>query len=196
MIKCAIFDIGGVVIDFDWEKRIEYLVSLSKKKKVEYKEVENLLLGKLELGLINLDTFQKEIANLLGIKKKEVKWVEYYKQTASVDPETIELVEGVHEGCKTAFLSNIDASHYLEAKNLFDFELFDYKFASCYIHLRKPDPEIFRYALKKMKLKPKDAIFIDNQIENVVSARSIGIRSILFKDARTLCMELAKLNLL
>jgi putative hydrolase of the HAD superfamily len=46
--------------------------------------------------------------------------------------------------------------------------------------LRKPDVEIFRIALERLDVEPQDCIFVDNSVENLNAAASIGISTILF----------------
>jgi putative hydrolase of the HAD superfamily len=46
--------------------------------------------------------------------------------------------------------------------------------------LRKPDIEIFRIALERLNVEPQDCIFVDNSVENLNAAASIGISTILF----------------
>ncbi len=197
MIKCVIFDIGGVIIDFDWRERLRKLIKRAGKKLNEVHFREGMLMGKYELGLIKVNYFEKELARYLGIKKSDIRWLEYYRKHARLNPDMIDVVTKLkEEGYIVAFISNTIIDEYEEAEKLLDFSLFDYRFASCYIKLRKPDPEIFKYALKKMKLKPSEAVFIDNQIENVLSARSVGIKSYWFRGIEGFTKQLSRWNIL
>ncbi len=60
----------------------------------------------------------------------------------------------------------------------------------------KPDPDIYALALRRFGLKPGEAIFIDDNHDNVVSARANGFAAHHFTDAVTLRRELMDLNLL
>ncbi len=46
--------------------------------------------------------------------------------------------------------------------------------------MRKPDKEIFQYALNKLKCEPKQCVFVDNSVKNLLVAEEIGIPTILF----------------
>ncbi len=48
--------------------------------------------------------------------------------------------------------------------------------------MRKPNPPIYKLVLKKLKLKAKQTVFIDNQKWNLVPAKKLGMKTILFKD--------------
>lgn len=62
--------------------------------------------------------------------------------------------------------------------------------------LVKPDPAIYALALGRFGLMPNEAIFIDDNLDNVVSARVNGFAAHHFTDAPTLRAELAELGLL
>ena len=61
--------------------------------------------------------------------------------------------------------------------------------------LIKPDPAIYALALRRFDLQPGEAIFIDDNEANVVSARANGFAAHHFSDAATLRAELASLGL-
>jgi 2-haloacid dehalogenase len=56
----------------------------------------------------------------------------------------------------------------------------------------KPDPAIYELALKRFRLKPNEAIFIDDNLDNAVGARANGFVAHQFTDACNLRTELAK----
>ena len=62
--------------------------------------------------------------------------------------------------------------------------------------LVKPDPAIYTLALRRFGLQPGEAIFIDDNLDNVISARANGFVAHHFKDVATLRTELVSLNLL
>lgn len=62
--------------------------------------------------------------------------------------------------------------------------------------LIKPDPAIYALALERFGLNPGEAIFIDDNLDNVMSARANGFAAHHFTDAASLHTELTSLNLL
>jgi 2-haloacid dehalogenase len=61
--------------------------------------------------------------------------------------------------------------------------------------LVKPDPAIYALALQRFALQPGEAIFVDDNHDNVVSARANGFAAHHFTDATALRAELAKYGL-
>jgi epoxide hydrolase-like predicted phosphatase len=54
----------------------------------------------------------------------------------------------------------------------------DYFVESAIVGIRKPNPEIFQLALKKIGCKPEEAVFLDDIGSNLKAAKKLGIRCI------------------
>ena len=72
---------------------------------------------------------------------------------------------------------------------------FTHIFRSYEIGLKKPDPLIYQFALQKTNSLPNQALFIDDDLSNVVASRNEGIRSHHFQNVATLKEELGDLLL-
>ena len=55
---------------------------------------------------------------------------------------------------------------------------FDGKIISGREKLSKPDLKIYKLAIKRFNLNPKEKLFIDDRLENIVVAKKLGFRSI------------------
>jgi putative hydrolase of the HAD superfamily len=67
--------------------------------------------------------------------------------------------------------------------------------SSCFVHVRKPDAEIFRLALDIAQAPAERVVFIDNTRMFVDIAQGLGIRSIHHRDYRSTCAQLDALGL-
>ena len=76
------------------------------------------------------------------------------------------------------------------------FDLFQDIIVSGVEKLVKPDPAIYALALQRFGIRPGQAIFIDDNHDNVISARENGFATHHFRDAASLRAELVALNLL
>ena len=196
MIKAVIFDLGGVVVDFTNYRHYEHLSRMSGIPTERVKRIiEKRQLDLFERGLETIDTFEREVAGMLRIPRSRVGWYDVYKRSASLNPDVEELVETLHKEYVTAFISNIDKTRYVYTRRILSLDAFDYRFTSCFVGFRKPSPSIFRFALRRMKVKAEETVFIDNMLENVVGARKVGMNAIHFINRRLLDRELAKLSL-
>ncbi len=186
MIKGVIFDIGGVIIDVRIKSFLEHFVRQTGLTKEQLYSM--IVLGgeweKFEKGLITDDQLKEKIEQDHGIKPEIMeKMADDWRKTLRVIPGTLEIIKKLrrHGGLKLFALSNVDE---LTAHECFErfgfFKYFDGVVLSCKVHMRKPETEIYEYVLKKMRLKPEEALFIDNYPVNLPPARELGINTILF----------------
>ena len=67
--------------------------------------------------------------------------------------------------------------------------------SSCFVHLHKPDEDIFRLALDVAQVQTREVIFIENTPMFTQVAEGLGIRSILHSDYESTQERLRKLGL-
>ena len=113
-------------------------------------------------------------------------------------PEMLELAAHlkVRHGLKIIVVSN-------EARELNAYRIRKFKLAgfvdsfisSCFVHVRKPDTDIFRLALDIAQAPTEQILYIDNTPMFVQIAQDLGIRSILHTDYQSTCAKLASFGL-
>ena len=99
-------------------------------------------------------------------------------------------------GLKIAVVSN--EGRELNAYRIRKFKLdklVDAFISSCFVHVRKPDADIFRLALDIAQAPARQVVYIDNTPMFVEIAEGLGIRSILHTDYRSTCAKLASFGL-
>ncbi|MFW5846635.1 MAG: HAD family hydrolase [Nanoarchaeota archaeon] len=69
---------------------------------------------------------------------------------------------------------------------------FDKVIVSCdsSIKARKPSKKIYKLALKKLSIKPYEALFVDNREWNTKPADKLGLKTILFKNNKQVISEI------
>jgi putative hydrolase of the HAD superfamily len=67
--------------------------------------------------------------------------------------------------------------------------------SSCFVHIRKPDADIFRLALDIAQATAGQVLYIENTPMFVQVAEGLGIRSILHADYKSTCAKLASFGL-
>ena len=113
-------------------------------------------------------------------------------------PEMIELVAQlkVRYGLKIVVVSN--KAREVNAYRIRKFKLAaisDAFISSCFVHIRKPDADIFRLALDIAQVPSGQIVFIDNTPMFVQIAEGLGIRGILHTDYKSTCAKLAAFGL-
>lgn len=98
------------------------------------------------------------------------------------DPKMFDLAKRLRKKYRIAVWSNQGPSMIDYFERQFHFKkLFDYVVTSGQIRVKKPDKGYYEKALQACNAQPQDVIFIDDQEENVKTARSVGINAIHFK---------------
>jgi glucose-1-phosphatase len=114
----------------------------------------------------------------------------------ALDPQPIQpesFLEGLSKNYRLALLSNTDAIHMAYAEAHFPFfRFFPKRIYSFQVGATKPDPVIYREALKACKVNASEAIYIDDVPAYAEAAQRLGIRGIVFQSPEQLALELAK----
>jgi len=199
MIKAIIFDLGGIIFKEDWvglDKEFFDKFGISTLIRTQYgdkikKIYDDALIGKKKMK----DVF-KEICKQEN-KKHNIKelcnfYKEAYKRNKALNQELMRLIKKLRKRVKVVCYTDANDLHFKAHKEQGILDLFDEKFASYKIKARKKNPKAFEKILKKLKLKPEEVLLIDNNPENIFSAKSLGIKTILFKSNKELVKELKK----
>lgn len=198
MIKGIIFDIGGVLVEVKIKSFLEHFVRVTGFTKEQLYAM--IMLGGewdlFEKGMITEQELKEKIEKDHGIKPALMeKMADDWRSTLKPIPETIAMVKKLKARYKMFALSNVDRITTKQCFDRFEFyKHFNGVVFSWKVHMRKPEPEIYRYVLKQMKLKPEETVFIDNYQPNLPEASRIGIHTILYRNPDQLKRELKKLG--
>ena len=202
MYKSIVFDLGGVMIDFDPKG---YLVDRLCNAETEEK-VYDLTFGSEEWKLLDAGLISRYDGSHRMLEKARAAGCAFEVQGVLDDWMHIlhprhrmqELVRRLKShGYCVYYLSNMpqDILEMLQRQGVLDG--FDGGVASCEVHINKPDPKIYKALLKKYQLKASECIFIDDRLENVQAAFALGFAGIQMKDSvGTLVRSLATCNVM
>ena len=200
MYKNIIFDLGGVMVDFDPKT---YLVDRFCNAEVE-EQVSQLTFESEEWKLLDAGLITRSEANLRMLARAKEYGRAFEVQGVLDDWMHIlrprrrmqELVRRLkNHGYSVYYLSNIpqDVLELLIERGVL--AQFDGGVASCEVQVNKPDPQIYKALLKKYQLKASECVFIDDRLENVQAAFALGFAGIQMKDSvGTLIRSLATCN--
>ena len=188
MYKSIVFDLGGVMVDFDPKS---YLVDLLCNAAMEEKVYE-LTFGSEEWKLMDAGLISRFEGNKRMLERAQQEGCSFEVQGVLDDWIHIlhvrhrmqELVRRMkNHGYCVYYLSNIpqDVLDLLRQRGVLD--RFDGGVASCEVHINKPDPRIYQALLDKYHLKAEECVFIDDRPENVQTAFSMGFAGVQMKDS-------------
>ncbi|MBR0069284.1 MAG: HAD family phosphatase [Synergistaceae bacterium] len=184
MINTVIFDVGNVLVDFDWEGFIHRMFPGRNELIAELDEAVwgNGRWDRLDAGDGPEKVFAGIIAQAPEREQELRKVFENVGDTLRKRPATpVWINELKSRGYRVLYLSNY--SHYVMSKNpeVLDFlPLMDGGIFSCDVKLIKPDRKIYECITQKYNLVPSECVFIDDIERNVKAAKDFGFNAIRF----------------
>ncbi|MDT8381420.1 MAG: HAD-IA family hydrolase [Brevefilum sp.] len=110
-----------------------------------------------------------------------------------IDHELIEFMKSCRPNYKTAILSNAWnnlRSTLDEAYNIKEGETVDHILVSAELGVVKPDPKIYQILAETIDCDFNDILFVDDYIENIEGANSLGIQTIHYRPGLDLINEI------
>jgi len=198
-ITCVFLDIGGVLLTDGWDHLARRRAA--KKFKLEWAEMESRHQLMFEIFEESRITLEEYLSMVVFHQKRSFtrnQFRSYMFAQSKPFPEMIELVTKLKLNLrlKIAIVSN--EARELNAYRIDKFgldRLVDCFISSCFVHIRKPNADIFRMALDIAQVKPVQAVFIDNTPMFVQIAEGLGIRGILHTDCKSTQSKLSYLGL-
>ncbi|KAK8155751.1 HAD-like domain-containing protein [Phyllosticta citrichinensis] len=108
--------------------------------------------------------------------------------------DTILELRRAHPELRVFAMSNISGPDWAYLKKEFNWEIFDRVFTSCEAGMSKPDLRFNRLVLEQANASPSETVFVDEKLENVIAARSLGVTGIVCESSAEVRRKL--LNLL
>ena len=198
-IKTLFVDIGGVLLTNGWDHHARRRAT--KYFKLDWAEMEERHGLNFETHEEDKITFKEYLDRVVFYEKRPFTREAFRRfMFAQSKPyaEMIELVRNLKAryGFKIIVVSN--ESRELNAHRISTFKLagfVDAFISSCFVHLRKPDADIFRLALDIAQTPARQIVYLENTAMFVQIAEGMRIRSILHTDYKSTCAQLDTLGL-
>jgi len=198
-ITALFVDIGGVLLTDGWGHRSRKLAAKEFGLNPEQMEERHKqIFDTYELGKLTIEEY---LSRVVFYEKRPFTPAQFRKfmfAQSKPYPQMIELVRHLKAqfGLKIVVVSNEGRelnSYRIRKFNLDEF--IDFFISSCFVHLRKPDVEIFRIALDLAQVPANQVVYIENLLMFVEVAECLGIRGICHTDYQTTCAKLASFGL-
>ena len=194
MIRAIIFDLGKVLIPFEWQRGYDAFAAASPypAEEVRRRIKETGLFDGFERGKVEPHEVAERVSNILGLS---VSFEQFREMWSSIFlPETIvpeDMLERLRGHYRLLLLSNTDSIHYHWVKERYPIlGRFDASVLSFELGLRKPEPEIYREAILRAGCRPQEIFFTDDRQDNVEGALQAGIDAVQFESLEKLQRDL------
>jgi 2-haloacid dehalogenase len=200
-VNTIVFDLGGVLIDWNPEYLYNKIFPSDEERRwflstvctLDWNEQQDE--GRsLQAGTEHL--VRQFPAHEASIRAYYGRWKE---MLGGPIHETVEIFRQLkfHTDLKLYALTNWSAETFPVALELYEFlHWFDGRLVSGEEKVRKPFPEIYRLLIDRFGIEPQKAIYIDDNIRNVLPAREMGFIGIHFRTPALLREELKGLGVL
>lgn len=193
-MKNIVFDFGGVLVD--WNPHHLYDKYFGSREKAEW-FLNNICLYSWNLQMDGGKPFAEGVAEL------QAEHPEWSEAIAIYHTRWIEMMNGEIEGMASVIrrlkmagygvygLTNWSAETFPMIRDTYPvFQEFDGIVVSGEEHLLKPDAAIYKCLLERYDLQAEESLFVDDNADNVVGARNVGMKAIQFTSAEELEREL------
>ena len=174
--KTFLFDIGRVLLDFDFESSLARLIPSGTDD--VHERIRSVLHRKdeLESGQIDPAGYADWALSILGSDATREQfyqaWQQIFTRNASMWHCVRQLAADNHN---LILISNINAIHCPWIFTAYpEFALFEHKILSFEAGILKPELAIYQYAINTYRLNPAETIYIDDQPQNIAAGQQMG----------------------
>jgi putative hydrolase of the HAD superfamily len=198
-ITTLLLDIGGVLLTNGWDHQARQRAATNFNLELaEMEDRHHLTFDTYEEGKLTLAEYLDRVVFYQERPFTRPQFRRFMFAQSQPYPQMIELVRKLKEkyGLKIVVVSN--EGRELNAYRVRKFKLdgfVDAFVSSCFVHVRKPDADIFRLALDIAQASAQQVVYIENTPMFVQIAEGLGIQSILHTDYVSTCAKLASFGL-
>jgi len=197
-ITTYLFDLGGVIVDVNYEKTISEFLNLGVNNAHDLYNQFNQsgLFDKYEKGDCSSNYFidQLKTKTKNGVKKNQI--INAWNAMIGEFPiEKLDFIADLSFQNPCYLLSNTNEIHLKKVKENLSktpYKSLDSIFKKCYYsHLigkRKPEIDTFKWVIKQMGVTPEETLFIDDSPQHIEGAKSAGLQTVFYQKKEDLLM--------
>jgi putative hydrolase of the HAD superfamily len=191
--RAIIFDLGRVLVHFDFERAYRELESICPHAAAEIPRrlAGTGLVERFETGLIEPRDFVAELTQILDLNVTFERFCDLFCAifTDILVPDS--LVEHLATRYRLVLLSNTNAIHFEMIRRTYPIlRHFHALVLSHEVKAMKPQPEIYRAAIEKAGCLPEECFYTDDIAAYIEGAQRMGIDAVQFENAEQLQREM------
>jgi putative hydrolase of the HAD superfamily len=198
-ITALFLDLGGVLLSNGWDRHSRELAA--QRFELDRKEMDerhHLTFDTYEQGKITLGQYLSRVVFYEKRSFTELEFRDFMYGQSKAYPEMVELVRALKAEyrLKIAVVNNEGRElneHRIQTFKLSEFV--DFFVSSCFVHVRKPDEDIYRSALDIAQVPAAEVAYLDDRLMFVQVAEGLGIRGVHHTDYGSTREKLAGMGL-
>lgn len=194
MYKAVIFDLGRVLVDFDFRRGYQTLEKICPYAAAEIPKrlAASGLVERFETGLMEPAEFFAGLSRTLELDLAYDRFCGIWSSifTTTLVPET--MLEGLARRYRLLLLSNTNAIHFEMIRAAYPLLRHFHALVLSYeVKAMKPDPRIYHEAVRRAGCGAAECFYTDDIAAYVEGARRLGIDAVQFQSAEQIERELA-----
>lgn len=195
-IRAVFFDFGGVIVRTEYQAPRQ---KLAERFGMDYEDIEKIVFGspsaaRASVGEVSEEEHWQNVMKVLKLPAAEYPRVrdEFFAGDV-IDRNILNLLRSIKPKYKTGLISNAWSGlrAYIEREKFDD--AFHHMVISAEVKAVKPDPKIYRIALERLQVKPNEAVFVDDLVENIEACEKLGMKGIHFRNPEDALGQLKKM---
>lgn len=181
-IKVLFLDIGGVLLTNGWGHESRALAAQT--FNIDPHEMESrhhITFDTFEIGKISINDYLDRIVFYENRNFNHDQFKEFMFSQSKQLPQMMDLIKAIKTKyeLKVIAVSNEcrEINEYRIKKFQLD-QLFDFFVSSCYVHLRKPDKDIYHVAVDMAQVPVEQILYIDDRLMFIEVAQTLGIQGL------------------
>ena len=181
MIKAFLFDIGKVLLNFDYQQAVDHVRAKSSLSGEQIRAAIGQFHAPLETGAISTGTFLEQAIEATSYSGSPEEFAAGYCDIFTPNQPMWELVDALQANYPLYLFSNTSDLHWDFIRAKFpQFESFSDGVFSMRVKAMKPDPAIYDAALELTKVEAGEIFYIDDLAANIDAARVLGFHTHLY----------------
>jgi putative hydrolase of the HAD superfamily len=195
VIKTVIFDLGKVLIPFDFARGYRAMEKFCDYPAAEIPKriAATDLVHRFETGLVEPRDFVEQLSRMLDLRVDYEQFCDIWSSIFLPDPLIPEsLLAGIRQRHRLLVLSNTNAIHFAMVRQSYPLLRHFHDLVLSYeVKAMKPSPAIYRAAIARAECRPEECFFTDDIPAYVEGARRTGIDAVQFESCAQLERDLA-----
>jgi epoxide hydrolase-like predicted phosphatase len=195
-IRAVFFDLGGVIVRTEYQAPRQ---RLAEKFGMDYEDIDKLVFGtpsaaRASVGEITEEQHWHQVMKMLKRPASDYERIrdEFFAGDV-IDHGILNFLRSIKPRYKVGLISNAWSGlrAYIEREKFTD--AFHHLTISAEVGAMKPSAKIYEFALEQLQVKAKEAVFVDDVLENIEACEKLGMKGIQFKDPESALKKLKAL---
>jgi putative hydrolase of the HAD superfamily len=193
-ISLLLWDVGGVLLSNAWDVPDRQLAAQKfGLDAAEFERRHQAVVEEFEKGRMGEGEYLTKTVFYTRRKFSRAAFWQFMRKRSRPHPYALATAQALRARGEYAMAALNNESRALNEYRIATFhlqEIFHVFLSSCYTGRRKPEPDAYRYALELTQRTPEESLFLDDRLDNVKAAATLGLRTVWVRDRERLKEDL------